>query len=317
MGIPMKRSRFALSFFAALGIAFPALAQSNGSLAKINVETAAGTAGAALFAAKGEGFFAKHGIDANITIVNLMPNFPAALVSGSEDVGFMVTTTFLQAVEGGLDLVAFAGGSATSHALSPEAVVAYTGASLKSPGDFIGKKVGVPGIGATLQVMFRYWLDVNHIDSSKVDYVEVAFPTMRDQLAAHSVDAVVATDPFIAQMVNTGAGYVATTLNQVIPENLQLVMYTATRDWAKAHAKEVAAFREAIVEGAAFAKANPDKTKDDVNVYAKLPAAVMKNVEIGFQQPVLTPESIAWWIDTMKQQHMLSTTPDVAKLIWK
>jgi NitT/TauT family transport system substrate-binding protein len=313
----MNLTRLALTVAVVAGLASPALAQSNSAPAKINVETTAGTAGAALFAAKGEGFFAKRGIDANIIIVNLMPNFPPALVAGSADVGFMVSTTFLQAIEGGLDLVAFVGGSATSHTLSPEAVVAYDGAGLKEAKDFIGKKVGVPGIGATLQVMFRYWLDVNHVDSSKVKFVEVSFPTMRDQLAAHSVDAVVATDPFIAQMVNTGAGYIATTLNQVIPENLQLVMYTATRDWAKAHAKEVVAFREAIVEGAAFAKANPDKTKDDINVYAKLPPAVMKNVEIGFQQPKLTTESIAWWIDTMKRQGMMSTTPDVSKLIWK
>ena len=306
--------RNSLVVIAALLIAgaSPALAQS-----KINVETTAGSAGAALFAAKGEGFFDKRGLDINITIINLMPNFPPALVSGSEDVAFMVTTTFLQAIEGGMDIVSFAGGSATSHTLSPEAVVAYTGATLKEPQDFIGKKVGVPGIGATLQVMFRYWLDQNHIDSAKVNYVEVAFPTMRDQLAAHSIDAVVATDPFIAQMVNTGAGYIAATLNQAIPENLQLVMYTATRDWAKAHPKELAAFRDAIVEGAAFAKANPDKTKDDINVYAKLPPAVMKGVAIGYQQPVLTPDAIAWWIDAMKGQHMLNTTPDVSKLIWK
>ncbi|HLI20127.1 MAG TPA: ABC transporter substrate-binding protein [Stellaceae bacterium] len=313
----MFRKNLILTLALSLAAISPALAQSTGGLSKVNVETTAGSAGAALFAAKGEGFFAKHGIDANITLVNLMPNFPPALVAGSEDVAFMVTTTFLQAIEGGLDLVAFAGGSATSHKLSPEAVIGATGTSLKNPPDFIGKKVGVPGIGATLQVMFRYWLDVNHVDSEKVKYVEVAFPTMRDQLAGHSVDAVVATDPFIAQMVNTKAGYVATTLNQVIPENLQLVMYTSTRDWAKSHPKEVAGFRAAIVEGAAFAKANPDKTKDDINVYAKLPAAVMKSVEIGYQLPELKPEMIAWWIDAMKQQHMLNTTPDVTKLIWK
>ena len=292
--------------------ASPALAQT-----KINVETTAGTAGAALFAAKGEGFFEKRGLDVNIIIVNLMPNFPPALVAGSADVGFMVTTTFLQAVEGGIDLVAFAGGSATSHTLSPEAVVAATGTSLKEPQDFIGRKVGVPGIGATLQVMFRYWLDQNHIDSTKVNYVEVAFPTMKDQLAAKRIDAVVANDPFIAQMVNTGTGYVATTLNQIIPEGKQLVMYTSTRAWADAHPKEVAAFRDAIIEGAAFAKADPDKTREDINVYAKLPPAIMKTVEIGYQLPELTPDMLAWWIDAMKQQHMLSTTPDVNKLVWK
>jgi NitT/TauT family transport system substrate-binding protein len=306
----LSRLTFAAALLAA-GTA-PAFAQT-----KINVETTAGSAGAALFAAKGEGFFEKRGLDINIQIVNLMPNFPPALVAGSSDVAFMVTTTFLQAIEGGLDLVAFAGGSATSHQLSPEAVIAYNGAGLKNASDFVGKKVGVPGIGATLQVMFRYWLEVNHVDSDKVNFVEVSFPTMRDMLAARSVDAVVATDPFIAQMVNTGAGYVATTLNQVVPEGKQLVMYTAMRSWATAHPHEIAAFRDAIVDGAAFAKANPDKTKDDINVYAKLPPAIMKTVEIGYQLPELTPDMVGWWIDTMKQQRMLSTTPDVAKLIWK
>src|ERR1700749_1229291 len=165
---------FAASLLAT--VASPTLAQT-----KINVETTAGTAGAALFAAKGEGFFEKRGLDINIIIVNLMPNFPPTLVAGSADVGFMVTTTFLQAIEGGLDLVAFAGGSPPSHPLSPEAVVAATGASLKEPKDFIGRKVGVPGIGATLQVMFRYWLDPNPIASRKKNYVEGAFPTKEDR----------------------------------------------------------------------------------------------------------------------------------------
>ena len=93
----------------------PARAQT-----RINVETTAGSAGAALFAAKGEGFFDSAG-STSISSSTSMPNFPPALVAGSADVGFMVATTFLQAVEGGLDLVAFAGGSATSHTLSPEA----------------------------------------------------------------------------------------------------------------------------------------------------------------------------------------------------
>src|ERR1700743_2552170 len=108
----MKTHYLAIAAAALLGLTAPSWAQA--PLAKVNVETTAGTAGAALFAAKGEGFFEKRGIDANIIIVNLMPNFPPALVAGSADVGFMVTTTFLQAIEGGIDLVAFARGGRTS-----------------------------------------------------------------------------------------------------------------------------------------------------------------------------------------------------------
>jgi len=148
-----------------------------------------------------------------------------------------------------------------------------------------------------------------------VNFVEVSFPTMRDTLAAKKVDAVVATDPFVAQMVHTGAGYRAVLLNPVLPGGKPLVMYTSTRAWAVAHPKEVAAFRAAIVEGAAFAKAEPDKTRDDINVYAKLPPAIMKNIEIGDQVPKLDPAGLGWWIEEMKHQKMLASDIDPAKLI--
>lgn len=283
--------------------------------AKVTVLTTAGSAGAALFAAKAEGYFQKRGLEVDIIIGNLMPNFPPALVAGSADVGFMVTTTFLQAVEGGIDLVAFAGGSVISPHMSNTAAVAYTGSNIKTAQDFVGRKVGVPGIGATLQVMFRYWLDHNHVDSTKVNFVEVSFRTMRDTLAAKSVDAVVATDPFVAQMIHTGVGYPVVLLNPALPAGEPLVMYTSTRAWAVAHPKEVAAFRAAIVEGAGFAAAQPDKTRDDINVYAKLPPAIMKTIEIGDQVPKLDPAGLGWWIAEMKRQKMLATDIDPAKLI--
>jgi hypothetical protein len=43
----------------------------------------------------------------------------------------------------------------------------------------------------------------------------------------------------------------------------------------------------------------------------------MKTVEIGYLLSELTPDMIAWWIDTMTQQHMLSTAPDVNKLVFR
>lgn len=307
----MVRSRLAVALTFAIALA----ATSAAAQSKVTVLTTAGSAGASLFAAKAEGFFQKRGLEVDIIIGNLMPNFPPALVSGSADIAFMVTTTFLQAIEGGIDLVAFVGGSVISPHMSDTAVVAYTGANIKTGEDFIGRKVGVPGIGATLQVMFRYWLDHHHVDSSKVNFVEVSFRTMRDTLAAKSVDAVVATDPFVAQMIHTGVGYPVVLLNPALPAGKPLVMYTSTRAWAVAHPKDVAAFRAAIAEGAAFAAAEPDKTRDDINVYAKLPPAIMKTIEIGDQVPKLDPAGLGWWIEEMKRQKMLSTDIDPAKLI--
>ena len=58
---------------------------------------------------------------------------------------------FLQAVDGGLDLVAIAGASVMDPATTDLiAVVQKPGLTMSKPADFVGKKIGVPGIGAFL-----------------------------------------------------------------------------------------------------------------------------------------------------------------------
>ena len=308
----MQRFRFALVAGVILALStLPAAAQT-----KLTVGSA-GTAGAALFVAKHEGFFQKHGLDVNILMIKLNPDMPPALVAGSLDVALMTTPTFFQAIDGGLDLVAFVGGTPTSQARNDQGVIARTDVPIKSAQDFIGRKVGVPGIGAGMHVLFRYWLDQRGVDFAQVNFVEVSLPQMRDALNAKLIDAVVAVDPFISQMTNAGAGSMVVSLSHDIPPGKPVVIYVATRDWVEAHPKEVAAFRASILDGAAFAKAEPEKTKEDVNIYAKLPPAVMQTIALTEQTPELEVEQLAWWFTLMKRQRMLTHDIDVSKLLVK
>ena len=229
---------------------------------KLTIGTAGGgTAVAALFAAKEEGFFAKRGIDATILMGSLDPNMPAALLSHSLDIAATSATTFFQAVDGGLDLVVILGGTATSKRPNDEAVIAGTGTGIAKPEDFVGRKVGVPGIGAALQVLFRYWLTERGVNFHQVDFAEAAMPRMRDLLAAKTLDAVVAVNPFIDQIITAGVGYIAVPLAGQIPSGKPVIMYTATREWTAQHGQELALFREGIIEGAKFVLSDPDKTR--------------------------------------------------------
>ena len=62
------------------------------------------------------------------------------------------------------------------------AAVARNGVTIKDAKDFVGKKVGAPGIGAFLHVLFRKWLIDKGVDPKSVNFVEVTFPTMSDAL---------------------------------------------------------------------------------------------------------------------------------------
>jgi NitT/TauT family transport system substrate-binding protein len=301
-----------LAAFAAAGIAGPAAAQD-----KLAVAYTGGAGAAALFVGIDDGAFAKHGLTVEPIRVPIMPNMPAALLSNSVQIGAMTATVLIQAAEGGLDLVAVSGSTVTSKSVADIGVVVRSDEDIKGPKDLVGKKVGVPGFGAYAHVVTRKWLMDSGVDPKKVDFVELTLPSMTDALRSNSVDAAVAVDPFLDRVIASKAGRLLFALNEAIPEDKPVLVYGATRAWADAHPKELAAFRAVIKEGSAVVRDDPDKARAIVAVAIKAPPDVAKTFKLGFPSPEIRVDQIAWWIDIMQQQDMLQKKLDPAKLVAK
>ena len=88
--------------------------------------------------AKERGFFEKHGIDAAMTRVPLINNIPAAMMSGDLDIGAATPPTFLQAVDGGLDLVLVASAARHRKSLPSKSLVARKDFKYEKPEDLKG-----------------------------------------------------------------------------------------------------------------------------------------------------------------------------------
>ena len=283
---------------------------------KVVVTCTATTDCASAFAAVDQGFFKAHGLDVSVVPIALNSNIPAAMMSGSVQIGGTTLPVFLQAVDGGLDLVAVAGASVTAASTADAvAVVARTGDKIAAPADFAGKKVGVPGIGAFLDVLFRQWLVQHGVDPTQLTFVEGTFPTMTDVLRSGSVDAVVSGEPFLSRTVGTGAGYVVASFLHEMPDNEAIILYAATRAWATAHPDAAHAFHAAIAEGAAFVNANPDRAREEVAQYTKLPITVLRNIPISRSSADVTTAQLDWWTGVMQHQDMLQDAPDTRKLL--
>ena len=282
----------------------------------ITLSCTATTDCASAFAAADRGFFAKHGLDVKITPIALNSNIPAALTSDSIQIGGPTPSVFLQAVDGGLDLVVLATASVTNKStFDGAAAVARTGSGIDTPAQFVGHKVGVPGIGAFLDVLFRQSLIVHGIDPGKISFVEVTFPTMSDALKGGAVDGVVSAEPFLSRIVAAGTGKPVSHFLADLPEGEPQILYAAARDWATAHPKAVADFRAAIAEGAAFVQANPDGAREDIAAFTKLPIAVLKTIKVSWSVPDISKPQLDWWVGVMRGQNMLQTEIDTAKLI--
>jgi len=288
------------------------------SAEKIQVGCTATSDCASAMVAVDEGIFKRHGLDVDMTLIALNSTIPAAILSNSIQVGGPTSTVFLQSVDGGLDLVAVAGAS-TMNKVANDAIAVFVrnGVEIREPRDFVGKKIGAPGLGAFLHVLFRKWLIEKGVDPKGVNFVEVTFPTMNDVLKAGSVDGVLTAEPFIARMTAAGTGTVATRYAADLARTEPIIFYAASRDWVEKNPDTVKRFREAIAEGAALVNSDRDKAAAAISKFTKQPLELVKMVPPNQSTPALSGDQLKWWIDVMKQQNMLQTDIDLTRIVFK
>ena len=195
---------------------------------------------ASVFVAAEEGYFKKRNLDVELKFIPLNSTIPAALQSDSLQIGGPTPSVFLQAVDGGLDLVLVAGGGLTSKTITGFGLVAR-------------------------------------------------------------------------------AGYVASYYSTFLPENNQTIVHAAKREWVAKNPATARAFRESLVESAAFMQQpkNDAKVRASIGKYIKLPPEVLAKVQISPPGPTVSEKQLGYWTGLMKEQDMLKTNIDVAKLIAK
>ncbi len=262
-----------------------------------------------------EGIFQKHGLEATYTLITINPSIPPALLAGSLQIGIPTPTTFLQAVDGGLDLVVIAGVADNSKD-NPLQIVVRKDSPIREPKDLAGKKFGVPGLNAVLHVMTRHWLAQQGVDPKSVNFVEAVFPVHGDMLRSGQIDAVITVDPFATTILSRGDGVLLADVMSSFPSGNPNQMYVTTRGYATKNTAVVTAFRAAIEDAAVFIAANPDKTRQDIGKVLKLPPPAIANLILPTVDTKVTKEQLAFWIDVMQKQNMLSHPIDPAKLLF-
>ena len=308
----MRKRRLVLTAFALL------FAGGNANAAqKLTMNYTTGESATA-FIAKDEGFFAEHGLDVDLIAVAQNSNAPAALESGSVQVGMIQVANLLQLTDGGLDFVALAGGAGNEKNVTKFAVVVRNGLDVKDANGLIGKKVGVPGIGASIDIFFRNWLLDNNVDQAKVSIVETTFLAMADNLKAGNLDAVTPLEPFITRITSQKVGYELFNLINLLPRRkVGALLFASTRDWATKNASTIPELRAAITEADDFIRANPDKTRAAINKYTQVPMPILNSLPLPAVDPEIHKDDLDFWARMMERLHMLQNKAETAKLIWK
>jgi ABC-type nitrate/sulfonate/bicarbonate transport system substrate-binding protein len=167
---------------------------------EVTIATANNMLHTAEFVAVDKGFFLKHGVKANLKILNTGAEINKAMESQTAQFGGGSITAIPTARQAGLNLVLFApymNDATTSTDDNALAVVARADSGIR-PGQwstFVGKKVGLVKGGTGDEFLTR-WFTQNGVDPKKVTYLNVQ---PGDQLVAiqqKSVDAVASWEPY-------------------------------------------------------------------------------------------------------------------------
>jgi len=310
--ISIDRRKLVLSGAAiATGLATGALAQAT----KLKVGFSPINEYTGLFVAKDQGFLAKRGLDVEPVLIAVNATMPAAMVSGSIDIGTPSITTTLQAVEGGLPISFICGAGVLSAQHPTISMVAKKGSGLAKPADFRGKRVGVSALNALFHVIAREWFIKAGVDPKQITFVETPFTQMYDLLRGGQVDALVAGDPILGRMVDDGVGETIGNILDAVPDNALSGNYCSTTTFASSKKELLAAFRQSIEEAHAFAKANPAATQASVAKYLNLKPEVVAKVKPPLLRSQIDRAQVDYWAKVSRAQGLLRKDVSIDSLM--
>ncbi|MDA9451200.1 ABC transporter substrate-binding protein [Bradyrhizobium sp. CCBAU 21359] len=293
-----------------------ALSGSSSVAERLKVGCTATTDCASALVAADEGIFKRYGLEVEPILIGITSNIPAAIMSDSIQIGAPTSTVFLQAIDGGLDLVAVSGGTVMTETSNANiAAFVRNGVTLTTPKDFVGKKVGAPGIGAALHVMFVKWLTEKGVDPKGVNFVEVTFPTMADTIKSGGVDAVLTTEPYVSRLNAAGFGTIGVKYALELNRSEPIIFFAASREWANKNAATVARFRSAIAEAAAVVNSDRDKASNSIAKFTKQPLEIVRISPPNRAEPSLKADQFSWWIDVMRAQKMLQGSIELKSVV--
>ena len=267
------------------------------------------------FVAKDQGFFKKHGVDVELQLAQNGSVIVAGVVSGSAQVGIPTATVAFQAIDNGIELKAFASTNVFPDTSAAGLVVAI-GSNIKGPKDLAGKKIGVPGVGALLDVVMRKWVDSNGGNSNDINIVEVSLPQTADILRSGQVDGVASVDPFATRAVDTKSGILIGNYFDVITPGTAAGIFVVTTEWAEQNADAIEGMQLALDEAIEYIKSNDGPSRESLAKYTTLPAPVVANLSWpNFSTHLEAEKSFGFWNDLAVEQGLISKKIDLTEFV--
>lgn len=287
----------------------------NGSPTKVTVGHLPIADCAQLFVALDKGYFKEEGLEVDPLLMPSGVKIIEALATGNVDIGFSAVVPLILANERGLNIVALTGGPAEDKTHAEHAVLVRNDSPIKSPKDLKGKTIAILAFRSIDELFVKEWLQVNGVDASTVNMLEIPFPQMEAALQAKQVDAIAAIEPFVTAARLNGKSRILSYNYVEVQPLTEIGTYSARDVWIKNNTDVANRFRRSIYKATVYANAHPDEVRNIIIKYAKLNPELAKEMTLPLYTEKLTPENLNNVMQLALKWGIISSPIDVKRLL--
>ncbi len=235
-----------------------------------------------------------------------------ALVSGSADVAVMgdVPAVFALASARPCVLITSYGGGETMHSI----IVSAT-SGINTPGDLIGRRIGVHFGSSTHGAVYRY-LQANNIDPASLTLVNVPQNSLVEALISGDIDALAASEPTPSLALDKVSGSrLLSTLGGL--GNEYPLMLVASKDFADAHPEVTRVLITGTRKAVDFINADPETAGSELSTVTGTPVKLEQNTlsrltwQVRLDQDIL--KSLEQTAAFLHKTGRLKHVPDIRK----
>lgn len=290
-----------LRYFAALPLAGASVGRASAQRAVLRVGSVPADPFAEAYFAQEMGFFSKAGLDVEITSFSNGAGSATAIAGGALDIGISTVTMMANAALHGVPLVYIAGGALYDDRAPSAVLCVAKNSTIAAPKDFEGKAIAVGGIRDGTHLGAAAYLTKNGVDLTKVNFIEMPFPTMAAALKRGAVAGAIIAEPFVTASADDVRVF-ALAEGAVAPRFMAGGWF-ALQTWVDANRDVARRFTAVIYQTARWANANRSRSGEILQKYSKIDQATLDHMTRSVFSESLTPgmiDPILQWASRLK-----------------
>jgi NitT/TauT family transport system substrate-binding protein len=290
----------------------------DGGTVKLKVGTLPISNAAPLFLGAKKGFFEEEGLEIEPVIAQTGNDIITTMVSGDTQFGFVGYVPALSARSQDLPVKVVANsdnGAATAKKEWTQILVAKD-SPIKAVKDLEGKTIASNALKGVGEVVIKASLDKQGVDPDSIKLLEVPFPEMPGALERGRVDAIWAPEPFLTQVLGTGARSVDSPL-VTLGKNYVNGAYVTTDQYLGENADIVERFAKAMKRSNEYAGSHPEEVRAILGEYTEIPPEVAQKILLPSWPPEINRAQLEELSGYAEQYGVIKEQPSLDDLIWE